>query len=89
MDKTVPGGGAKVSQRAGEVGPKTGQTEERLYLGGQQPLNTPSLRCACACVFDTFVVRMHRCSSETERGCVFRNPKDVHICPCCACIFEG
>lgn len=33
VDEAVSGGGAEVSQRAGESGPKTGQAEERLCLG--------------------------------------------------------
>lgn len=40
MDEAVSGGGAEVSQRAGETSSKTGQAEERLCLGGRQPLNT-------------------------------------------------
>lgn len=38
MDEAVSGGGAEVSQRAGKIGEKAEQAEERLRLGGQQPL---------------------------------------------------
>lgn len=39
VDETVSGGGAEVSQRAGESCSKDSQAEERLYLGWWRPLN--------------------------------------------------
>lgn len=44
MDEAVSGGGAEVSQRAGEASSETVQAEERLLLGGQRPLNTYPVR---------------------------------------------
>lgn len=52
MDEAVPGGGAEVSQRAGESRPETGQAEERLFLGRRRPLSasiqsSPPSLCVC------------------------------------------
>lgn len=72
VDEAVSGGGAEISQRAGESCTKTVQAEERLHLGRRRPLKAP--------------VRMRHSKLAEERGGGERVHLCVRLC--CISVFQ-